>query len=75
MRVKRFRCRRVEWHKITFPILKKVNPAMCAAVMEKAITDVVERLNNAGALCRVEMQGNKARVFGDNGQKVVINVI
>ena len=74
MTIKRSRCRRIEWHKITLPILTKMNPAMCAAVLEKAITDVVERLNAVGALCRVELQNNKARIFGSNGQKVVISL-
>ena len=74
MHIKRHRCRRIEWHKITLPILKKLNALQCAAVMEKAITDAVERLNNVGALCRVELQNNKARIFGTNGQKVVISL-
>jgi hypothetical protein len=71
----RVRCRRIEWHKITFPILNKVAPALCQCVMEKAITDTVARLNAVGALCRVELQNNKARIFGSNGQKVVISLI
>ena len=74
MRIKRFRCHRIEWHKITFPILGKVAPALCQCVMEKAITDVVVRLNAVGAICRVELQNNKARIFGTNGQKVVISL-
>jgi hypothetical protein len=42
--------------------------------MEKAITDTVARLNAVGALARVELQNNKARIFGSNGQKVVISL-
>jgi hypothetical protein len=74
MTIKRFRCRRIEWHKITFPIVGKVNPTMCAVVMEKAISDVVARFHKIDALCRIEMQNNKARIFASNGQKVVISL-
>ena len=74
MKIRRFRCRRVEWHKINLPILQKMSKELAFATMERAITDVVARFNIVGALARVELQNNKARIFGSNGQKVVISL-
>ena len=62
-----------EWVRLVVP--KGATALLTQAIMETKVDEVVAKMNQVGAWCRVEHHNQHANVHGSNGQKVKVSIV